>query len=174
MVFYKIILKGGVKVQLKTKYFGTVDYEQQDIINFPDGLYGFDDEKQFLLLPFEGSDATLLCFQSVSTPALAFVAMNPFSLNPSYTPILAPEELEKMGVTRSEDVCYYVMCVVRDPVSTSTVNLKCPVVVNDITQTGMQVILETKEYNMRHLLEEFNKAAAPEADCTSAQGEDGG
>ena len=33
-----------------TKYFGPVDYEADDLIRFPSGLFGFEDEKQFLLL----------------------------------------------------------------------------------------------------------------------------
>lgn len=47
------------------------------------------------------------------------------------------------------------LCVVKNPVSTSTVNMKCPVAINDETQTGAQVILDTDEYGMRHLLSEF-------------------
>ena len=60
-----------------TKYFGPVDYEADDLIRFPSGLFGFEDEKQFLLLPFEGSGGDLLCLQSLSTPSLSFVVMNP-------------------------------------------------------------------------------------------------
>ena len=37
-----------------------------------------------------------------------------------------------MEVQRSEDLCYYVMCVVRDPVGASTLNLRCPVVIVDL------------------------------------------
>ncbi len=146
-------------MQLKTKYFSTIDYDQSDILDFPCGLFGFEDEKKFLLLPFEGADSNLLCFQSVCTPTLAFVVMNPFSLNPAYAPIVTSEELKTMGVEKSEDLCYYVMCVVREPVGASTVNFKCPVVINDITRKAMQVILETDEFHMRHLLSEFGGSA---------------
>ena len=46
-----------------------------------------------------------------------------------------------MQVERSEDLCYYVLCVVRQPVGASTVNLRCPVVVNEDTHQAMQTIL---------------------------------
>lgn len=147
---------------IQTKYFGEVEYKETDILSFPEGLFGFEEEHQFLLLPFAGSDATLLCLQSLNTSALAFVVMNPFSLKPDYAPILQAEELQSLSVTQSEDLCYYVLCVVRQPVSQSTVNLKCPIVVNDEARVCMQVILEMSEYEMRHPLSEFGTRGA---DC---------
>ena len=151
-------------MELKTKYFGPVEYAPQEIITFPNGLFGFEEEKQFLLLPFQGSQGNLLCFQSVNTPALAFVAVNPFSLDPGYAPELTEEELALMGVERSQDLCYYALCVVREPVSESTVNLKCPIALHDGDRKAVQVILETKQYHMRHRLGEFSKKEA-EAPC---------
>ncbi len=144
-------------MQLNTKYFGVVDCHEEDVLHFPDGLFGFEEEKQFFLLPFEGGDGSLLCFQSVSTPALAFVAVNPFFLKGDYTPVLTAEELKRMGVEKSEDLCFYTLCVVRDPVGESTVNLRCPVVINDQTRRAMQVILENRDYRMHHRLSEFQQ-----------------
>lgn len=138
-----------------TKYFGRVKYRQDEILRFPDGLFGFEEEEKFLLLPFAGSAGTLLCFQSLATPGLAFVAMNPFSLKPDYTPVLSQTELDRLGVKHSRDLCWYVFCVVRSPVSSSTVNLKCPVAVNEDTGVAAQVILEDEQYEMRHPLSEF-------------------
>lgn len=143
-------------MQIATKYFGSVEYIPEDVLSFPNGLFGFEEEKEFLLLPFAGSDGNLLCFQSLHTPSLAFIAMNPFSLNPSYTPVLSAEELRLMGVERSEDLCYYVLCVVRDPVGESTVNFKCPIALNDENRRAVQVILETDAYHMRHRLSDFS------------------
>lgn len=142
-------------MQVNSKYFGSVEFEEKDVLHFERGLFGFEEETQFLLLPFAGSAATLLCFQSTQTPGLAFVAMDPFALKPDYTPVLQQEELSLMQVTDSHQLGYYVLCVVRNPVAESTVNLKCPVVVNPDTKRAMQVILEETEYQMRHSLSEF-------------------
>lgn len=147
-------------MQIQTKYFGEVEYNSEDLLLFRDGLYGFETEHHFLLLPFVGSDASLLCLQSAKTPDLAFVVMNPFSLQPDYAPTLQESELQDLGVTSSQDLCFYVLCVVRNPVSESTVNLKCPVVINDETQEAAQVILDTSEYDMRHLLSQFGTREA--------------
>ena len=141
---------------LQTKYFGQVDCPEEHVLHFPGGLFGFEEEKRFALLPFEGSGGSLLCFQSVSTPQLAFVAVNPFSLKPDYAPALAEAELKELGVERSEDLCFYALCVVRSPVGDSTVNLRCPLAVNDRTGKAMQVILDGGGYHMRHSLAELN------------------
>lgn len=143
-------------MQTNTKYFGAVTYEEEDVLTFQQGLFGFEEERSFLLLPFAGSDGNLLCFQSLQTPSLAFVAMNPFSICPTYAPVLTAEELQQMQVERSEDLCYYVLCVVRQPVGASTVNLRCPVVINEDTHQAMQIILEADDYGMRHRLDDLS------------------
>lgn len=144
-------------MRFNTKYFGQIECPEEDKLHFPEGLFGFEEEKEFFLLPFEGSEDTLLCFQSAVTPELAFVAVNPFSLKPDYAPVLARGELKALGVERSEELCFYVLCVVRDKVSESSVNLRCPIALNDHTRTAMQVILETDAYQMHHPLSEFGK-----------------
>lgn len=142
---------------LQTKYFGEVECGEDEALHFPRGLFGFEEEKEFYLLPFEGSGGSLLCFQSAVTPGLAFVAVNPFSLKPDYAPVLTAGELKAMGVERSEDLCFYTLCVVRSPVADSTVNLRCPVAVNDQTRRAVQIILEDAGYHMHHLLSEFGR-----------------
>ena len=142
-------------MKLHTKYFGEIEYLEEDLLHFTAGPFGFEEEREFLLLPFEGSAGTLLCFQSTRTPALAFVAMDPFSLDPDYAPELQPKELRALGVKESQELGFYVLCVVKKPVSESTVNLKCPVAVHPETRVAQQVILETDRYEMRHLLSQF-------------------
>lgn len=143
-------------MQLDTKYFGTISYDPKDVLEFPNGLFGFEKETRFLLLPFAGSQGNMLCLQSVTAPSPAFILMNPFSLKSDYAPVLSQEELKLMGVTHSHELCYYVMCVAKEPVGESTVNLRCPVVVNPDLHRACQVILDTQEYHMRHRLGDFS------------------
>lgn len=142
-------------MNIQTKYFGEIDCAEEDVLQFQNGLFGFEEEKEFLLLPFEGGNGALLCLQSVGTPGLAFTVMNPFFLKPDYAPVLAKSELETLEVKRSQELCFYVLCVVRNPIADSTVNLKCPVAINDQTRAAIQTILDSDEYEMRHRLSEF-------------------
>lgn len=144
-------------MKTETKYFGQIEYDADDVISFiGEGLFGFEDEREFLLIPFEGNGA-LFCLQSVKTPGLAFVAVEPLSLDPGYDPALQPEELKAMGVMERGELAYYSLCAVKDPVASSTVNLRCPIVVNGETRKAMQVILGEGKYGMRHLLSDIGR-----------------
>lgn len=147
-------------MRTQTKYFGEIEYDDDDVLHFASGLFGFEEERQFLLLPFEGQQGMLLCLQSLQTPQLAFMVMDPFLLKPGYTPVLQPGELRTMGADTSAELCYYVLCVVRRPVQDSTVNLQCPIVIHADTRRAAQVILESPEYGMRHCLSEFGTKEA--------------
>ncbi len=141
-------------MKTQTKYFGEIEYTKDELLTFPKGLFGFEEEQSFLLLPF--SDAgTLFSLQSVRTPELAFTLMHPFSLAADYAPVLREEELETLDVKQSEDLYYYVLCTVKNPAGESTINMKCPLAINPDTRRGMQVILDDDTWEMRHKLSEF-------------------
>ena len=148
-------------LKLQTKYFGEVDYEDKDVLHLPAGIFGFEEEHRFLLLPFDGSGGGMLCLQSIQTPALAFVVLDPFSLKPDYEPELEEADLRQFGVKEAGELGFYVLCVVKNPVADSTVNLKCPLVIHPETREARQVIME--RYEMRHPLAEFSRGeeAAP-------------
>ena len=148
-------------LRLPSKYFGEIEYESKDVIHFASGLIGFEEEQEFLLMPFDGSGGGMLCLQSVKTPALAFVVLDPFTLKPDYDPVLETGELRQLGVSEVGDLGFYVLCAVKNPVSASTVNLKCPLVIHPETRQARQIIME--RYEMRHPLAEFSRGeeAAP-------------
>ena len=65
-------------MKLQTKYFGEIDYESSEVIRFPTGMFGFDDEHDFLLLPFEGS----VPMSVRSTLLLIYLLLSPMSCRP--------------------------------------------------------------------------------------------
>ena len=134
--------------------------ENYDYIEFPDGLFGFEQSTKFIpLMVEEDSDAVLL-LQNMENEELTFVVMNPFMLCEEFNPVLSAEDYAKLETTNDEELSFYVICVVKDDMEESTVNLKCPIVVNVITKKARQVILESKEYKFRHYLKEFKKEEA--------------
>ena len=125
--------------------------ENYEYIEFPDGLFGFEQNTKFVpIMVEEDSDAVLL-LQSMENEELSFVVMNPFMLCEDYA---------KIGTKNQEELSFYVICVVKDDLDASTVNLKCPIVVNVVTRQARQVILDTKKYKLRHYLKEFKKEEA--------------
>lgn len=132
-------------------------YEENELIHFEEGLFGFENYKDFLPLSLEAESDATLCLQSVEDETLSFVVMNPFMLCENYAPSLSENDVKKLGSVTEEELSYYVICVIRDTVEDSTINLKCPIVVNPFTRDARQVILEEEQYGFRHPLKEFAK-----------------
>lgn len=139
-----------------TKYFGEITYEKKDILYFPNGLFGFEHEKNFILIHFEDDDDTLLCMQSLQEESLAFILMNPFHLLPGYSPELTEEDMAALSLSDNSAMSYYVICVIHDHAGDSTVNLKCPVAINPKNRIARQVILDNSSYFFRHTLKELS------------------
>ena len=137
-----------------TMYFGALEFSENELIRFGEGLFGFENRKDFLPIAFEEDD-TILCLQSIEDRDLSFILMNPFRLRPDYSPVLQPGDYERLGTDKEEILSFYVISVIRSTPEESTVNLKCPIVVNSETRKAVQVILESGAYRFRHSLSEF-------------------
>lgn len=146
--------------------YGTVEYEEKDLLRFTDGIFGFPKLTRYLFLRMNDDDDSILLMLSVEDPSVAFVLFDPFSLCPDYSPVLTPEELSCLGAKDSEELSYYVICVVQTDYMENTVNLKCPLVINPETRHGIQVILANSQYKYRHKLRSFpsivGQASVPE------------
>ena len=140
---------------INTYNYGDIECSEKDLINFSDGILGFPELKQYLLLSYDDDD-TILVLQSAECPEISFAVLNPLSLCPDYAPSLTPEELVSLGVENSEELSYYVICIVKENYLDNTVNLKCPLVINPTTLKGIQVIMEGTPYHFRHPLSSFS------------------
>lgn len=135
---------------VNTKYFGNISYNAEDIVEIPEGLFGFETEREYLLIHFKEENSTLLCLQSLKDENLAFVLTNPFCIIPDYHPVLSKEDIEFLTLSDDSDVTFYSICVIRDKPEDSTVNLKCPIVINPLTRKARQIILDDAPYTFKH------------------------
>lgn len=130
---------------------------RENMIHFESGLFGFGEYRSYLPVAVEeGSDAVII-LQNVEDENLSFTIMNPFLLVGDYDPAVEKEELKSLGAAEESEYSWYVICTMRTPVRKSTVNLKCPIVVNTVTGEAKQVILESGKYGFRHTLEELTQ-----------------
>lgn len=131
-------------------------YNEQDLIVFQEGLFGFEEYRKYLPISAEENSDSVLYLQSIEEEHLCFLAMNPFLLKDDYAPQLSEADRKALKAEKDEDLSYYVLCVIKEPAEESTVNLKCPLVVNAISRQARQVVLESEEYQLRHKLKEFS------------------
>lgn len=148
-------------MNISTKYFDDVSISEQDIIYFKEGIFGFENFKKYIIIEFESGSDNLLCLQSIDDEELAFVLMNPFNLMSDYKQQLSDSDIEDLAIDENtEGVLYYVICVVKDSISESTVNMKCPIVINPKSKMAKQIILDSEEYNFKHELKQFTEGEA--------------
>ena len=131
-------------MNINAKYFGEVSYEENEMIHIINGLFGFE-------------TYTKISLQNLEDETLSFILMNPFMIYPDYAPELSQEDLKELGASSIEDISFYVISVIREPIDTSTVNLKAPLIVNALNRKAKQIILEQPEYSFRHILNRTNK-----------------
>lgn len=150
--------------KIQTKYFGEIAYTTDELIRFPDGLFGFEGIHDFLLIQLEDDAASPFCLQSTEDPNLAFIVLDPFQLVPDYAPDLSDEDCARLGDPTGEHIALYAICVLREPMDESTVNLRCPIAMHMETRTAFQVMLTSENgYTFRHRLSEL--AAKGDAPC---------
>lgn len=137
-------------MEVQTKYFGKMEIADEEMIHFVDGIFGFEDQKRFVLIRFDNENSSLLCLQSIDDSGLAFTVMNPFAFMSDYMPVPNPSDVQKLGAKQYVDLYFYNMCAIRPNVKESTVNLRCPILVNPENNQAMQVILEDKQYAFQH------------------------
>ena len=146
-------------MKIETKYCGEITYQTDELIRFPDGLFGFEEEHDFLLIQLEDDEASPFCLQSTTHAETAFIVLDPFQLMPDYAPDLSDEDCARLGDPTGEHIALYAICVLRDPMTESTVNLRCPIAMHMETRTAFQVMLtEDNGYTFRHKLSELASA----------------
>jgi flagellar assembly factor FliW len=125
--------------------------EEKIIIHFPEGIYGFEDVKDFILL--QEDDAQFLwSLQAADSPYPTLIVVDPFLVMPGYDPKLQERELRLLGNPAEEDLCWLTVAVIRKKLEDSVVSLKSPIVINVKNRVGMQVILEDGDYPLRYRL----------------------
>lgn len=142
---------------MKKEVINSSLFMEEELIHFQEGLFGFEEYKTFLPLPVEEDNDAVLCLQSTENTDLSFIIMNPFYLKEDYRPELSLADYKNLGTEDTGVLSFYVICVIGTLSEKSTVNLKCPIVVNTESRQAVQVILASEEYRMRHALSEFQK-----------------
>jgi len=144
-------------LNINAKYFGPISYEEKETIHIINGLIGFESFTEYLPIPFQENDDSMISLQCLADETLSFILMNPFTIFPDYAPLLPSHELKELGADSIDDISFYVIGVIRDSVEESTVNLKAPLAVNAMNRQAKQVILDHPEYTFRHSLGDMRK-----------------
>jgi len=138
----------GQEKIINSRQFGAVKIDMDKIVTFPDGIFGFEEFHEFALIHFEEYEP----FQwliALNDPDVIFPIISPILVEKSYAPPIAKESISRIGEFADEDLLLYAIVTIRPKGEEVTANLKGPIVINQKTRIGQQVVLESDEYSLR-------------------------
>ena len=97
---------------LESSILGQLEYDEEKIITFPQGIIAFEQYKRYLLVENQDQHNPLWWLQSVDEPDLLFTVINPFVIKPDYNFELAPGDVEDLGIEKREDLVVLSIVVV--------------------------------------------------------------
>lgn len=133
-------------MKIDTKFFGEVEISNNDVINFYNGIPGFEDYKKYVIFSID-ENSILKCLQSTENKNVCLVIINPWDYFSDYQVELSDEEIKNLEIEKEEDVQVYNVLTIRH--DRITANLLAPIIVNVLKKKGKQIILSNTDYKIR-------------------------
>jgi len=142
-------------MKVDTKALGLIEIDDKQKINFPHGLFGFEDYCKFVL--FDDEHEPFYWLQSVDEKEIAFILINPFLFRKDYEANVSDEELSEIGIISHDNILVFVIVTIPQDGSPMTANLQGPLIINRESMTGMQAVISDAKWKTKHdILSEIN------------------
>lgn len=131
---------------ITTRDFGKLDINEDEILEFVDPIFGFEELKRYVLLSDDEAGQGLLWLQSLEKPDTCFILLDPQEVGIDYKPELPDYALKDLQI--KDEFAVRLIAVVPQNFKDTTVNLKSPVIINMAQKVAGQVIIEA-DYPLR-------------------------
>ena len=148
---------------ITTKLFGEVEVDDAKKITFVQGIIGFPELKDFLLIHDSESSDSIRWLQSVQEPAFAMPVIDPLTIAPDYDPMVEDELLKPLKIENPDEVLVIVTITVPSDLTKMSVNLKAPIIINGETRLANQIIIEGDQYMVKYPIYDILQAARERA-----------
>lgn len=135
-------------MKLETTRFGTVEIQADDILFFRYGLFGFEEQQQWVLLS-DTNNSAVAWLQSMQRSDLAMPVISPRRFVSEYQVQLDERQISLLSLTREDQA--YVLSIVSRNGQELTTNLRAPIVVNLDRRLGCQVVTADEQPMQFHL-----------------------
>ena len=146
-------------MRINTSRFGEIEIEEQSVVDMPDGMLGFGEFRQFVLIQ-HNQGSPFLWYQAVNEPNLAFVIVDPFTFFPDYEVLLTREDLEALQAEELGNLAVFTVVVIPENPEDMTANLRGPVLINVEKRIARQVVLNDERYSPHQRILETVYAAS--------------
>ena len=135
---------------IQSRRFGPINVRDDQIILLTPGLLGFSQFQRYILIE-HGQEAPFLWLQSVDSPDLAFVVIDPLQIIPGYRPGPLHEVMQELELARPEDLkILVVLTIPPGQPQDMTANLMGPIIINLKNRRGRQLVIEDPHYSHKH------------------------
>lgn len=136
---------------IRSTRLGDLDVPDDQIIHFPQGLFGFPDDKLFAFVPYQ-DDSPFAFLQAVDKPNLAFLVVDPFVYFKDYEFEFDDKLAQEMEAGDADSLQIINAVSLIDKPENMTANLLAPLVINVQTRQAVQIVLEKSAYTTSHRL----------------------
>ncbi len=126
---------------IKTSRFGLVELKSEDVLTFSEGLLGFQDLRQFVLLD-DPHDDIFAWLQSCELPSVAFPVLEPELFGHTYNISLNRTDLESLKLNATETPAFLNIITIPDDPTQMTANIKAPIIINIAQKLARQCVLQ--------------------------------
>ncbi|PIC62954.1 flagellar assembly protein FliW [Sporosarcina sp. P13] len=135
--------------EIETKFHDKVEVDLSKAWHFPKGLPGFEDEKEFVLLPI-GENLDLQILQSTKQAGIAFVVASPYNLVDRYDFTIDDPTIDLLEIEKQEDLMVLGIVCIKESLEDSTINLQAPLLFHIENRKAKQMILNDNRYAIKH------------------------
>lgn len=135
-------------MKIKTTRFGELEVDKKDVIEFTEGLLGFENQKKFFIVD-PGDQTLILWLQSTDDAGTAFPIIEPKIFQPNYMVKLLPVELNSLSLENLQNASVYTVLTIPQNVTEMSANLKAPIIINNKTKMARQIVLQDSKLEVR-------------------------
>jgi flagellar assembly factor FliW len=135
-------------MKIQTSRFGVVEVTNDDLIDFPEGVLGFNSLRKFVLLD-DPNDDIFAWLQSCEEPGVAFPVLEPELFAANYSFQLTKHDMEAIKLVTPEGYRTFVIITIPQDPTQMTANLKAPLVINVSRRIARQCVLQDNQLAIR-------------------------
>ena len=138
---------------LDTKAYGRVEIEESQLLDFPQGILGFEEYRRFALI--DAHKKPFFWLQSTEEARIAFILIKPSIFHEDYEPGISKEDFDDIEAAGPEECLVFAIVTVPES-GPMTANLQGPLYISKKTRKGKQCVSPRDEYRTKHdILEEM-------------------
>lgn len=137
---------------MKLDLFGGIEIDESELIIFEEGILGFEDNKQYILMNQKEIEEPIpfKWLQAIDDESVGFMLAYPYLLLEDYDFELGEDIVAELEIETSDDVVVYNIVTLGQNFANSTVNLKAPLIINSRTRKGKQVVLADDRWPLKY------------------------